>query len=102
MLQPRKKSVQIWPQKAAASQPWSTMRLENADHCKIARKKWKCLKIGNSLLQCNNAKKANLDVFRLQNLGKIFKQLSLDQIERQFWTRQMLEMRILKNKKLSN
>jgi len=76
------------------------VRLENADHCKIARKKY--LKIGNSLLQCNNAKKANLDVFRLQNLGKIFKQLSLNQIERQFWTRQILEMRILTNKKLSN
>jgi len=69
---------------------------------KLRAKKWKCSKIGNSLLQCNNAKKANLGVFRLQNLGKIFKQLSLDRIERQFWTRQILEMRILTNKKLSN
>ena len=71
--------VQIWRQisKGAASQPWSTVRLENADHCKIARKKhWK---ICNSLLQCNNAKKTNLGVFCLQNLGKIFKQLSLDE-----------------------
>jgi len=35
---------------------------------------------------CNNAKKANLGVFRLQNLGKIFKQISLDRMKRQFWT----------------